>query len=151
MLRNFALVAGMVLATGCSGAPEEDVASTDATSQALISCGWLSGGSCTKLPSGNWRSAEFWGDVYLAKYAKQRARALDDIEPGPTPLATPRTVLLITGVTIRAEWFDPIKARLERDGFKTVVYEPPGLLSGDLFQASEDLGAIVDKAIADSG
>lgn len=139
------------LALGCSGAPTEDTGSTSATSDELIACGWLTGGACAKVPSGNWRSPEFWGDFYLAKYASERAYYTENVEPGPAPLATPRTVLLITGITIKAEWFDPIKARLERDGFKTVVYEPPALLSGDLEKASHDLGAVVDKALADSG
>jgi triacylglycerol esterase/lipase EstA (alpha/beta hydrolase family) len=54
-------------------------------------------------------------------------------------------------VTIKATWLDPIAARLRRDGFRTVVYEPPGLLSGSLFQASADLGAVVDRVRAESG
>jgi triacylglycerol esterase/lipase EstA (alpha/beta hydrolase family) len=109
------------------------------------------GGDCGHLPSGNWRSPEFWADLYLAKYATQRQHALDRIEPGPAPLAEPRTVLLITGVTIKAEWFDPIVARLKRDGFRPVVYEPPALLSGDLFEAANDLSAVVERVRRDSG
>ncbi|MGH7282274.1 MAG: lipase family alpha/beta hydrolase [Polyangiaceae bacterium] len=152
MLRTIAVAALFgSLALGCSGAPTEETDSTSATSDELVACGWLTGGTCAKLPSGNWRSPQFWGDFYLAKYASERAYYTENIEPGPTPLTTPRTVLLITGITIPAEWFNPIKARLERDGFKTVVYEPPALLSGDLEKASEDLGAVVDKALADSG
>ena len=34
------------------------------------------------LPSGNWRTAEFWGEVYLDKYAAQLKHAMDVIEPG---------------------------------------------------------------------
>jgi hypothetical protein len=55
-------------------------------------------------------------------------------------------VVLVTGVTIKAAWFDGIAARLARDGFRTVMYEPPGLLSGDLFQASKELDACSSSA-----
>jgi triacylglycerol esterase/lipase EstA (alpha/beta hydrolase family) len=58
--------------------------------------------------------------------------------------------LLITGVTIPV-WFDPIKARLERDGFRTVVYEPPELLSGDLFENSAALANVIDGIRAQTG
>jgi MYXO-CTERM domain-containing protein len=54
-------------------------------------------------------------------------------------------------VTIPAEWFDPIVARLERDGFRPVVYEPPELLSYDLFEASHDLAEVVERVRAESG
>jgi len=94
---------------------------------------------------------EFWGQLYLNKYSRQLKWSMDHIEAGPAPITKPRTVLLITGVTIKAAWLDPIAARLKRDGFKTVVYEPPGLLSGSLFQASVDLGAVVDRVRAESG
>jgi hypothetical protein len=95
-------------------------------------------------------SPYYWGDFFLAKYADELV-VPDELEPGPPPLAEPRAVLLITGVTIPAEWFNPIVARLERDGFVPIVYEPPELLSGDLFQASEDLGDVIQQVLADTG
>jgi triacylglycerol lipase len=101
--------------------------------------------------TGAMKTPEYWGDYYLDKYAAQRAEALANVEPGPPPLAVPRTVLLITGVTIPAEWFDPIVVRLERDGFSPVVYEPPALLSGDLFENSAALAAVVDRIRAETG
>jgi hypothetical protein len=105
--------------------------------------------ACTDLPAGDIKSPRFWGDYMLNKYAAERA--LGPLEVGPTPLAQPRTVLLITGVTIPAVWFDPIKARLERDGFRPVVYEPPDLLSGDLTENSEALAVVVDQIRAQTG
>jgi MYXO-CTERM domain-containing protein len=74
-----------------------------------------------------------------------------DGEVAPTPLAQPRTVLLITGVTIPGEWFDPIKLRLERDGFRPVVYEPPELLSGDLEDNAQRLAQVVADIEAQTG
>ncbi|MDQ3370987.1 MAG: MYXO-CTERM sorting domain-containing protein [Myxococcota bacterium] len=107
--------------------------------------------ACTDLPVpvGDITSPQAWGDAFLAKYAEERV--IGELEPGPPPLAQPRTVLLITGVTIPAVWFDPIVARLERDGFRPVVYEPPDLLSGDLFEHSHALAAVVERVRAESG
>src|SRR5687768_499794 len=99
-------------------------------------------GTCTNLPPGDMKSPQYWGDYMLDKYETERQ--LGPLEPGPAPLAQPRTVLLITGVTIPAVWFDPMIARLERDGFRPVVYEPPDLLSGSLFENSEALAEVVE-------
>lgn len=111
-------------------------------SYAALALGALAA-TCTR-PSGDLKRPETWGQYFLDKYAAERAEAMDLSEPAPARLTAPRTVLLITGVTVPAEWFDPIKARLERDGFRPVVYEPPDLLSGDLFWNSEQLGHVID-------
>ncbi len=113
---------------------------------ALLSLPLLMTG-CDDLPPGDVTSPDYWGDAFLAKYADELE--LGELEPGPEPLAEPRVVLLITGVTIPAEWFDPMVARLERDGFIPVVYEPPELLSGDLFENSELLADVVDQVRED--
>lgn len=107
-------------------------------------------GTCAGLPPGDMTDPHYWGDYMLDKYEADR-QVPAQLEPGPAPLAHPRTVLLITGVTIPAVWFDPIKARLERDGFRPVVYEPPDLLSGDLFENSERLADVVDTIRAQTG
>ena len=57
--------------------------------------------SCIDLPPGDITDPHYWGDVFLDKYAAERQHAIEVIEPGPAPLAHPRTVLLITGVTSR--------------------------------------------------
>jgi len=105
--------------------------------------------SCDDLPEGDKKSPEFWSDVFLNKYADELV--VGELEEGPARLNQPRTVLLITGVTIKAKWFDPIVARLERDGFKPVVWEPRDLLSYDLFEASRDLADVVERVRAESG
>lgn len=106
--------------------------------------------TCT-LPSGDLKAPETWGQYFLDKYTAERAAAMNIEPPFAPPLAQPRTVLLITGVTIPAEWFDPIKARLERDGFNPVVWEPPALLSGDLFENSQRLADVIDDIRAQTG
>lgn len=113
--------------------------------------GSLALSTCVGLPPGDIKSPQYWGDYMLDKYAAEKAAAMVNIEPGPAPLAQPRTVLLITGVTIPGEWFDPIVVRLERDGFKPVVYEPPDLLSGDLYENAELLAEVVAQVRAESG
>ena len=105
------------------------------------------------LPAGEVTSPEYWADFFLDKYedeliVDEREIAL---EAAPEPLAERRPVLLITGVTIPARWFDPIVARLQRDGFDPVVYEPPELLSYDLFEASEDLADVVERLVEETG
>jgi MYXO-CTERM domain-containing protein len=107
-------------------------------------------GGCD-LPPGDFTDPAYWGQVFLDKYAAERRDAVENMEAGPPRLEEPRTVLLITGVTIPAEWFDPIKLRLERDGFRPVVYEPPDLLSGDLFHNAELLGEVVERVRNESG
>ncbi len=107
-------------------------------------------GTCA-VPNGDLKDPQVWGDYFLDKYAASYEDAMTHIEAGPPPLAQPRTVLLITGVTIPAKSFDPIKVRLERDGFRPVVYEPPALLSGDLFENSERLAQVVDDILAQTG
>jgi hypothetical protein len=154
MLRHASITAFALLTTvGCAASTDQpaDEAAVEETSSDLVSCGWLAGGSCQNLPFGDWRSPYFWANVYLAKYATQRKAFNEHIEAGPAPLAKPRTVVLVTGVTIKAAWLDGIAARLKRDGFHTVMYEPPALLSGDLFQASKDLGAFVERVQQESG
>lgn len=107
-------------------------------------------GTCD-LPAGDLKDPHYWGQVFLDKYEVERTRAVEELEPGPPPLAVPRTVLLVTGVTIPAEWFDPIALRLERDGFRPVVYEPPDLLSGSLFHNAHLLAQEVDRVRALTG
>jgi triacylglycerol lipase len=120
---------------------------TTLAAAAIIS---VAASTCT-LPSGNIKDPETWGQYFLDKYEAERNAAME-IEPAfAPPLAQPRTVLLITGVTIPAEWFDPIKARLERDGFRTVVWEPPALLSGDLFENSHRLADVIEGIRAQTG
>jgi triacylglycerol lipase len=150
-VRHLPFAVVLALATGCATAPADEDVGTTESSQDLRACGWLMGGTCAALPSGNWRTAQFWGDLYLEKYATQLQYANTHIEAGPAPIKTRRTVLLITGVTIKKEWMMPIQKRLERDGFNTVLYEPPALLSGDLFDAARALGPIVDGILKDTG
>lgn len=99
--------------------------------------------ACDDLPPGNVKDPHYWGNAFLKKYESELV--IDQLEPGPPKLTTPRVVLLITGVTIPAKWFEPIEARLQRDGFVPVVYEPPDLLSGDLEQNTKWLGEVIEK------
>lgn len=103
--------------------------------------------ACDDLPPGDITDPWYWGNAFLNKYEDELV--IGQLEPGPGKLQKPRVVLLITGVTIPAEWFEPIEARLTRDGFIPVVYEPPDLLSGDLEQNSQWLGNVVEQVKLD--
>ncbi|MBX3187881.1 MAG: hypothetical protein KF819_12735 [Labilithrix sp.] len=127
-------ILAVTLGFGCAAAPEPDDEDVEISEANLTS---------------EMRTPQYWGAKFLNAY-RDKLR-VDRLEPGPAPLAKRRPVLLITGVTIPTAWFDPIVARLTRDGFDPVVYEPPQLLSGSLFQASADLAAVVAKVKADSG
>ncbi|SRR5258706_4227298 len=153
MLRylSFALLISTSACSAAAPIEQADEPTSETSQEALTTCGWLTGGTCTKLPAGNWRTAEYWGEFYLAKYHAQLENALENIEQGPPPLTEPRAVLLITGVTIKAEWMEPIAARLKRDGFIPYIYEPPALLSGDLFEEAAALDGIVDQVRAETG
>jgi hypothetical protein len=105
--------------------------------------------SCEDLPIGDKTSPYYWSEVFQDMYADELV--VGELEPGPEPLEAPRAVLLITGVTIDEEWFGPIVARLERDGFEPHVYVPPALLSGSLFENAEDLADVVEQVRAESG
>jgi uncharacterized protein (TIGR03382 family) len=111
----------------------------------------IAASQCT-LPSGDITDPHTWGDYMLDKYADEYRAAMDNVEPAfAPPLAKPRPVLLITGVTIPAKWFDPIVLRLERDGFLPFVYEPPDLLSGDLFENAAALEGVIQNVRAQTG
>lgn len=147
------LAATAIAPAGCVADQGPDTSDPQAD---LETCSYLAGEDCDGKADGftsfDWRTPEFWGDFYLAKYRTQRTKFNTQIEPAVAPKLThSRTVLLVTGVTIRAAWFDGIAARLRRDGFNPVVYEPPHLLSGDLRQASRDLAAVVERVKAESG
>jgi triacylglycerol esterase/lipase EstA (alpha/beta hydrolase family) len=137
---------------------EDETTTTPPTQDEQEACTYLNAGDCGGKEDGtggltslDWRSPEFWADLYLNKFSVQRAKFNTQIEAGPTPLAQPRTVLLVTGVTIRGSWFDGIAARLRRDGFNPVVWEPPALLSGNLLDASHELANVVERVKTESG
>ena len=77
---------------------------------ALFSLPLLTAGCDLDLPPGDVTSPDYWGDAFLAKNAGELE--VDELEPGPEPLEESRVVLLITGVTIPARWFDPMLSRL---------------------------------------
>jgi hypothetical protein len=67
-------------------------------------------------------------------------------EPQPT-----RTVLLIPGTTIPGSYFDEMAARLSRDGFLPVVFEPPDLFTESLVTGAARISDQIDTVLAESG
>jgi triacylglycerol lipase len=70
--------------------------------------------------------------------------------PGPTPSST-KTVLLIPGTMITADYFDTMFDRLKRDGWSPVIYEDPGLLTGSLATGAAGIAQAVDATLAKTG
>ncbi len=60
-------------------------------------------------------------------------------------------VLLITGSTIVAEFFDVMRDRLRERGFRAVVYQPPELFTTSLEDGAERIGKAVDAIVARTG
>jgi hypothetical protein len=60
-------------------------------------------------------------------------------------------VLLVPGLTIGEEFFEPMKARLLRDGFRPVLYEDRELLATGLVTAAQRLKAKVDELTTATG
>lgn len=141
----FAVLTLSLAAAACGGAAEPDEAGDDDD---------VVGVSQADLSAPGFTTPQYWGAKFLAMYQSKLDASLRAVatEAGPAaPLAKKRAVLLITGVTIPKAWFDPIVARLRRDGFEPTVYEPPNLLAGSLFQNSADLGAVVERVKKESG
>ena len=101
-----------------------------------------------RLPDGDLTLPQTWGDYFVDKL-RRGPRGVDGAERCDRARRRSRsraTVLLITGVTIKAAWLDPIAARLRRDGFRPVVYEPPGPAQRQSVPGvAPMLGAVVDR------
>lgn len=69
-------------------------------------------------------------------------------DPGPRPT---RVVLLVPGTTITGDYFDDMAAKLERDGFQPVVYEPPDLLTESLTIGAQRISDEIDAVLAERG
>jgi len=60
-------------------------------------------------------------------------------------------VLLITGSTIVAEFFDVMRDRLRERGFRAVVYQPPELFTTSLKDGAERIGRVVEEVTKRTG
>ncbi len=60
-------------------------------------------------------------------------------------------VLLITGSTIVAEFFDVMRDGLREQGYHAVVYQPPELFTTSLVDGAERIGKVVDEITERTG
>lgn len=65
--------------------------------------------------------------------------------------STKPLVLLVTGSMIVSDFFDAIAARLQKEGFRTVVYQPPDLLTEPLEVGARNVGEAVETILAATG
>lgn len=92
-------------------------------------------------------SPETWRRFW---YAKNYYQLKAPIEAGvaQAPHAGSRTVLLIPGTTIGPEFFEPMAARLRRDGFDPVIWAPGDLFTESLEVGSQRIAAKVQSVLA---
>ena len=88
-----------------------------------------------------WR--RFW---YASNYYSLKA-PIEAAVPRPDH-ASAHTILLIPGTTIGPEFFDPMAARLRRDGFDVVVWAPADLFTESLEIGAQRIAAKVQNVLA---
>jgi hypothetical protein len=102
---------------------------------AAMTMAWANGG-CVRYA---WTSA-------AESYRPPDEIAADVAEAGDRPV-----VLLITGSTIVAEFFDVMRDRLRERGLHAVIYQPPDLFTRSLRDGAERVGKAVEAAVEANG
>ncbi|MBL8914057.1 MAG: hypothetical protein JNM17_25355 [Archangium sp.] len=98
-----------------------------------------------------------WKDYWLAHYDHELSAAREAVtrEAAVRPVAAARgagrVVVLVPGISIGREMFAPMAARLERDGFRVVIWEDPALISTGIARAANDLARFVARVRAENG
>lgn len=100
----------------------------------------------------NWvgNDPELWRRIWWSKYA-HKVTAPTEAKVTRPAFVGAHTVLLVPGTTIGPEFFAPMKARLERDGFDVVVWAPTDLFTESLATGAARIGARVDALLAERG
>ena len=93
---------------------------------------------------------ETWREFWSALYSYELSAPIEQIAPAP-PFEGTRTVLLVPGTTIGPEFFEPMRARLQRDGFAPVIWAPDDLFTGSLWIGAERIGDRVAQVLAERG
>lgn len=91
---------------------------------------------------------QVWRQFWYAKHAHNLNAVELPNDPGPR---NGEVVLLIPGSTIGTEFFDPMRARLENDGYTTFVWAPPDLFTQSLALGAERIAAKVNELRAATG
>ena len=87
-------------------------------------------------------------------YARWSSRSSFNVpEPAPDEgdSAGKPLVMLVTGSMIVSDFFDPLAARLVREGFRVVVYQPDDLLTLSLEKSAHDIDRAVRSVLATTG
>ncbi|MCC6995705.1 MAG: hypothetical protein IT370_13935 [Deltaproteobacteria bacterium] len=95
-------------------------------------------------------SPETWRRFWYWKYYGQVSAPLESLPQSP-PFNGTRTVLLIPGTTIGAEFFVPMANRLRRDGFDPVIWAPSDLFTDSLEVGAQRISAQVQRVLASRG
>lgn len=90
-----------------------------------------------------------WKRHWLAQY--RDALQVDVTAEPPRASGEGRVVVLVPGMTIAAEFFAPMAARLRRDGFRPIIIEDPALLTTGVEPAARRLAGKIDEVLAKTG
>ena len=90
---------------------------------------------------------QLWRKLWFTKYSRQLSGPIEAAVARSAHTSS-RTVLLIPGTTIGTEFFGPMRARLERDGFDVVVWAPPDLFTESLATGAARISAKVEEVLA---
>lgn len=71
--------------------------------------------------------------------------------PGSADASDKDPVIIVAGTFSPAFANEPLAARLRADGYRTYIYELPGLGLGDIAQTSKPLASFVDNVLAQTG
>lgn len=93
-----------------------------------------------------------WKDYWLTHYRTELDRASSEAaNQDVSAKGAGRVVVLVPGISIGPEMFEPMAARLKRDGFRVVTWEPPALISTGIAPAAKHLAAFVERVRAENG
>lgn len=97
-----------------------------------------------------------WKDYWLAHYQDELKQASAEatvplVRPASSAPGASRIVVLVPGISIGREMFEPMAARLRRDGFSVVTWEHPALISTGIATAAKHLAAFVEQLRSENG
>jgi hypothetical protein len=95
-------------------------------------------------------SPETWRRFWYASYYWNIKKPIEGGSARPAHAGS-RTVLLVPGTTIGPEFYEPMVARLRRDGFDPIVWAPPDLFTESLETGAARIGAKVQSVLASRG
>lgn len=86
-----------------------------------------------------------------ARWSSRSSFVIPEQASGDGDSASRPLVMLVTGSMIVSDFFDSVSARLVREGFRVVVYQPEDLLTASLEKSAHDIDCAVKSVLATTG